>query len=92
MALTICLTTGVTWTGRRFSASRLRSRPAFPAAVLRTFVDAGPLSALATDARQILRTRADPERLRIVELQVLQSAAELLWRQKAVPANPLGDV
>jgi len=46
--------------------------------VLRRLRDAGPLDALEQDARQILRRRAEPHLLRVVELQVLQAAAELL--------------
>jgi len=40
--------------------------------------EAGPLSALSDDARQILRTRLAPELLRTVEMQVLRSAADVL--------------
>ncbi|MCG5446167.1 hypothetical protein NIE79_004735 [Micromonospora sp. NIE79] len=51
--------------------------------VLRTFIDAGPLSGLATDARQILHKRSDPDLLRIVELQVLEAAADLMTSEEA---------
>jgi hypothetical protein len=46
-------------------------------------VDAGPLPAVADDARQILCARAAPHLLRVVELQVLRAAAELLTESEA---------
>ncbi|MEV7624097.1 hypothetical protein [Actinoplanes sp. NPDC089786] len=45
---------------------------------LRTLVDAGPLAALARDAQQILHSRTAPHLLRVVELQVLRAAADVL--------------
>jgi len=46
--------------------------------VLRRLQMGGPLAALSHDARQVLRTRTQPEQLRTVELRVLNVAAELL--------------
>jgi hypothetical protein len=51
--------------------------------VLRSLGDAGPLLAIARDARQILRRRTAPHLLRTVELQVLQSGADLLTAEEA---------
>lgn len=45
--------------------------------VIRRLRSEGPLDVLSQDARQVLRMRATPERLRSVELQVLRAAAEL---------------
>lgn len=46
--------------------------------VLRRLRDAGPLAVLSFDARQILRARLAPERLRVTELRVLEASADIL--------------
>ncbi|MEV4820113.1 hypothetical protein [Micromonospora tulbaghiae] len=51
--------------------------------VLRRLRDAGPLSAIGRDARQILQRRMSRELLRTVELQVLEAAADLLTPAEA---------
>jgi len=43
----------------------------------------GPLRALSSDARRVLQMRRRPERLRTVELRVLQAAADLLTPSEA---------
>jgi hypothetical protein len=43
----------------------------------------GPLEALSGDARRVLQMRRQPERLRTVELRVLQAAADLLTPSEA---------
>ncbi|MFI6273525.1 hypothetical protein [Micromonospora zamorensis] len=53
------------------------------ALVLRRLRDAGPLSAISRDGRQILQRRRSPELLRTVELQVLEAAADLLTPAEA---------
>ena len=50
---------------------------------LRRFRSDGPLSALSSDARQILRMRRTPELLRTVEMKVLSATADLFTVSEA---------
>jgi hypothetical protein len=50
---------------------------------LRSLRADGPLEALSVDARRILQMRHEWDSLRVVELKVLQAAAELLTRSEA---------
>lgn len=53
---------------------------------LEGFRSGGPLSALSWDARQILLRRASPQLLRVPELLVLKSAAEIMAEPEAEQA------
>lgn len=54
--------------------------------VLQRLRDAGPLSVLSYDARQVIRSRLSPEKLRNVELSVLEASADILAPAEAAVA------